>query len=644
MAIGKGVGFLGAAGTVRIAGLATLMLAALLALGLANPASAAQATTLSPKELQQILHRATDGYKVVPKSRAFAKVPGVDAMRARVELYPRKMQIKGGVNLRDWLYDGMIAARTLEESAVLAEAARDRRQSELLRLVCLRALRRGRAPVPAKALLDKGFRRSAPMLREEWQRCLGSLLLQDRLDWTGVRGGAAEARVTLLGAGPPFLGLQGLPGLSAKDQAAVLAAFQRNRDPGDRALMLRVMASWPQLVPETSAEGASAQGAAVGGVSALEDSAGGAAAGGGRPPGGEFLQAARSTLREAAEAWRHRRLANPGELVAIQESVVQYQHHAAVPLLIDALEAALAGPPSRWGRELAATLMALTGRQFGDRAATWRRWWAAEGQEWLQKARAGRGPGSLDQGGAATPGDAGTGDPDAPAAGHTVGARFFGLPVDAQRLCIVVDGSGSMRQPLDHRSCAVAAADELEDFLGALPKSTLFNLWIIGRNGSVCFPECQPATRSNRRRAVSMVRGYGFGSSSSMYDVLVEAQRVDTIDTMVFLSDGGGSWGSFAFPSHTLDGLAQEYLRSGVRVHTIGVGATGVRREFMQELARLTGGNFLEIRKGKRETASDQPSGGSVRFVDNQGKTLGSKAWGGEWRTGLGKRWPKSHL
>ena len=75
-----------------------------------------------------------------------------------------------------------------------------------------------------------------------------------------------------------------------------------------------------------------------------------------------------------------------------------------------------------------------------------------------------------------------------------------------------------------------------------------------------------------------------------MYDVLLLAQQDHGIDTLVFVSDGGGSWGSYAFAPHMLDGLQLAYERSGVRIHTICVGKSAPKARFMEQLAGLTRG------------------------------------------------------
>ena len=169
---------------------------------------------------------------------------------------------------------------------------------------------------------------------------------------------------------------------------------------------------------------------------------------------------------------------------------------------------------------------------------------------------------------------------------------MFGIPIDSSRVAIVIDGSGSMNDVLDHRNCAQAAADELESFLAKFPKDGRIQLHIIVREGQRCFKKAVSSTDKNCRKAVEFVRDFDYGAASSMYDVLIEAQQDVEIDTMLFISDGGGSWGSFAFAGHMLDGLSFAHQRSGVRIHAICVGKSKTKQRFMRDLAEATGGKM----------------------------------------------------
>ncbi len=489
------------------------------------------------KELRQAIERATDGYAVADQSKAFADVRGVEAMEARIEIFDDKLEIKGGPNLRDWLVSGMIKAQDADETEVLAEAAANKKSSPLLRLVCLRALRRGKAPVSAKPLLNRSFAKADAMVQREWQRTVGVLLAEDRLLLEDVKGGAQTVRGKLLEAGAPFIGFAALREMSAEERSVITAAAAKCKDAGDLAQMIHVLAA---------------------------------------ADGDEY----RAYLKIAAAGLRRE---ESGPRIAVVESARSHQIVEAVPLIITALEVAETEPPGRYPKDYAAALRALTGQQFGVRAQSWRGWWQREGDAWLKEMRSG-GLKSLKKL------DASAGlDQEA----DTV-AQMFGIPIDSSRVAIVIDGSGSMNDPLDHRSCAQAAADELEAFLAKFPKDGRIQLHIIVREGKRCFKKVVASSDKNCRQAVEFVRGFDYGAASSMYDVLIEAQEDEEIDTMLFISDGGGSWGSFAYAGHMLDGLRFAHQRSGVRIHAICVGKSKTKQRFMRDLAESTGGRMKQ--------------------------------------------------
>ena len=163
---------------------------------------------------------------------------------------------------------------------------------------------------------------------------------------------------------------------------------------------------------------------------------------------------------------------------------------------------------------------------------------------------------------------------------HTV-ASLFGIPVDSLRVAIVVDGSGSMNDLLDDRSCSQAAADEMESFLERLSEKAYFQVAVIAREQKSCFKKSVLNSAKNRKEAAQYIRDFDYSTASAMHDVLVEAQRNDMVDTMLFISDGGGSWGSYAFAGHMEPVLKQEYERTGVRIHSIFVGNSKTKRRFM---------------------------------------------------------------
>ncbi|RMH00994.1 MAG: VWA domain-containing protein [Planctomycetota bacterium] len=504
------------------------MLAALL-LALAPPQDFAS--------LARTLERATDkaGYEAgaYQAAKELADIPGPEAMALRLRLFDARLDTYRGVYLRDWFYSGMQRFQTAEEAEQLITAAADRRSSELLRRLCLRALALGDGPVPAKPMLAAAFRKAPEPVRREWQDALGLLLASGRLDLAGVRGRdpAATVRNALRSTAPWLSGLARVPDLPADELADLVEAAAKARDPGARAELLRALAER-----------------------------------------GDVNRTALLALIDRALAGDE-----PGPVAAALDAAVRARVYEAAPLLVSFLERA----EGRFVRDAAAALAALTGQNLGWSPAKWRRWWEERGGEWLRDARAGAGlapPAVLDGGGE-----------------EATAAVVFGLPVDSKRLAVLVDGSGSMvADHLGERTCAEAAIAELDAFLGQLPEGTRFELVVIADQPVPVFGRLKPLDRRSRATAVDFLRGYDFGGTSALYDVLVAAQHIEGVDTLVLISDGGGSSGSHQYAGHMLDGLKREFRRTGVRIHTVCVGRDGPKVRFMRDLAAATGGAAVQ--------------------------------------------------
>lgn len=504
---------------------------ALLSFALA-PFAAAQ--TGEWKQLAEQLAKASDGYEVADASQEFSKVRDPKAMQARVEIFDDKLEIRGGVNLRDWLITGMLGADSLEEGEVLLSAAASKKSSPLLRLACLRALRRGTAKVSIDSLTDRDFRRLEGELQRAWQNAAGKLLADQRIDFSKSKRTAEDLRESLLESGMPFLGFRWIAPSTA-ELDAFRSAWAKSEDPADRAQFLHGLAAQAGSSPAALTL---------------------------------YLELLTQAGRSESNA----------ERVAVWASAVPAKVFEAAPALIAGLEYAGQREPSRHTEDYAAALRTLTGQQFGSEAKTWQDWWQREGQAWLSNARSAKQSELL---------------PAKRLDSEATVAQYLGIPIDSARVGFVLDGSGSMNDPLeDGRRCADAAADEFEAFLARYPEGGVFNLRLIVRTSQSPFKSTVKASKKNREKAIAFVRRFDFGPASAMYDVLLAAQTDPQIDTLVFVSDGGGSWGSFAYPGHMLDGLNLAYERSGVRIHTICVGKSRNKARFMTQLAEITSGRM----------------------------------------------------
>ncbi len=488
------------------------------------------------KEIERTLERANDkaGYEAgaYQAARELAGMSGTEAMELRLRLFDDKLDTYRGVYLRDWFYSGMQKFGSLEEAELLVEAAKSKKSGELLRVLALRALAGGDGPVPAKELLGTAFSKSPVPVRREWQRCLGLLFAQGRLDWgkRPPKDPRGEVAKKLRAASPLLTGLGALPSLGQEEIAHLVDAAGKAKDRGDRAELLRLLAERGDVNRNW------------------------------------LLALIQEGLKDG----------HPGLRSAALDAAVRGRVYDSAGLLVDALEDA----EGRFVKDTADALAALTGQRLGWSPKTWRRWWEERGGEWLVRARSGQ----LGEAGAGPGADE-----------ERTAAVMFGVPVDSARIAIVVDGSGSMRaDKLGEQTCAEAATAELDYFLGQLPEDARFEVVVIADQPVRAFGRLQSANKRNREKAVDFLRGYDFGGTSALYDVLIAAQAIPEVDTIVLISDGGGSSGSHQYAGHMLDGLRREHRRSGVRIHGICVGKDGPKVRFMRDLAAATGGIMVQ--------------------------------------------------
>jgi len=489
------------------------------------------------KQIAQTLERAKDkaGYEAgaYQAAKQLAEMRGVEAMKLRLRLFDDKMDTYRGVYLRDWFYSGMQGFGDQVEAELLIDAAKDKKASELLRRLSLRALALGDAPVPAKEMLSSALSKAPHPVRREWQHTLGTLLAQGRLDY-GKRPGKdpeGQVRKKLVAASPMLSGLAQLDGLSREQILAIVDAAGNSKDPGDRAELLRALVERGDVSRSYL-------------LALIRDG----------------LRAKETGVRPAA-----------------LEAAARGRVYDAAGLLIAALEKS----DDRFVREIVDSLVELTGQRLGWSPKTWRRWWEERGGEWLVRARSGQ-----------LSGQSGAG-PEADE--ERTAAYVFGIPVDSKRIAILVDGSGSMRaDKLGDRTCAEAAAAELDIFVGQLPEDARFEVVVIGDEPERAFGRLTAANKKSRAKAVEFLEDFDFGGTSALYDVLIAAQQIPEVDTIVLISDGGGSSGSHQYAGHMLDGLKREHLRTGVRIHGICVGKDAPKVRFMKDLAAATGGIMVQ--------------------------------------------------
>jgi hypothetical protein len=265
---------------------------------------------------------------------------------------------------------------------------------------------------------------------------------------------------------------------------------------------------------------------------------------------------------------------------AIARALIHSERIEAIDALVDLLE--------RTGGEVRADiakhLTAISGETFALDTTRWRSWW-----------RDNRGSFSAKTAAAAPPVLAGFGLPAAPIAGPldaAAPARYYGLPIHAQRLVFVLDTSGSMS------GLRLAAAKrELLQALAALPQDVGFNVLIF--NGGVLpwTDSLQLASPANKELAAAFVLSQQAIGATWSYEALAAAMAFD-VEAIYFLTDGQPSGGTLSDPVSIVTALTAQNHDRLVTINTLGVGvglAGSPFDIFLQSLAAANHGQYRRV-------------------------------------------------
>jgi hypothetical protein len=195
------------------------------------------------------------------------------------------------------------------------------------------------------------------------------------------------------------------------------------------------------------------------------------------------------------------------------------------------------------------------------------------------------------------------------APGETRTAAFFALPLASTRLAFLFDFSGSMRDPFDGgggESKAELAKREFEAASKGLGRDVVYDLFLYRYPSE--FPPAPRMTRAlgvlapggeaSAKKAVAWLakeKALGWGA---LYDGLVLC-AAEEIDTIVLLSDGVPSRGTYERDDRLIDEYGRATRCRRVAVDTVLVGTKGADRRFMESLADATGGRFQDATKAK---------------------------------------------
>lgn len=241
-------------------------------------------------------------------------------------------------------------------------------------------------------------------------------------------------------------------------------------------------------------------------------------------------------------------------------------------------------------RAAEAGLLALTGIPFGANPTRWRKWIEEDGP-------------SFDLEGYAAAPKARAGKRFFKAGTDTVAApRFLGLAVDSRHVAFVLDASSSMKQATadggTRWAAMVAALKGVLRGLRAGPKAQV-NVHLFAESVESLFKQAATLTPARVRQIEKYLSARGPRGRTALYDGIAAALADPTVDTVVVLSDGAPSAGSFFTKTDLLTEIALRNRWRRARIHVIAVGRDGIAkrwRDVLQRIAADSHGQYVERR------------------------------------------------
>jgi len=268
---------------------------------------------------------------------------------------------------------------------------------------------------------------------------------------------------------------------------------------------------------------------------------------------------------------------------------------------IAALIGALGREHGRLQGEAEAALKALTGGDVGTDPELWQAWWDANKDRSRTERKAG--------------------------GSHQTASRprFYGITVDAERVSFVIDVTGSMhrfheiqpaldwlaqdkdlnRPPYTGDTLMALAKYQLGNVIAEVPDTTWFNVILFSTSDIRGFEEqLVRATAPVRKKAQKFVAGMSWAGDTNLYDGALRAleqpskpQKAFTEgpDTIYLFTDGFPNSGVLVEDDDIIDALEALCAFRRVRIHTVGLAIPPRRRRLPAQLAKRTGGRYVEV-------------------------------------------------
>lgn len=248
----------------------------------------------------------------------------------------------------------------------------------------------------------------------------------------------------------------------------------------------------------------------------------------------------------------------------------------AIPLLIERMQR-----DSLRVRAVAReALNAITGVDHGPLAGRWELWWAAEGEAFVVPSRADAAAANAQR--------------EERLRSNPTQADFYGIRIDSDRVCFVVDTSGSMAGAMYSGGSRLAVVTrELVRTLEAFPQGGMFNLIFFSKRVRAWKPHLVERNERSLKQATSYARQQHANGATALYDGLLKAFDDEEVDTIVLLSDGKPTEGALTEAVDILEDIALRNELRRIVIHCISVNHVST---VLEGLAEITGGTYRAIR------------------------------------------------
>lgn len=274
----------------------------------------------------------------------------------------------------------------------------------------------------------------------------------------------------------------------------------------------------------------------------------------------------------------HAMLGDPERAVRAEvlQQVGNLRRKASIPVLIGRITP----ETGQMRSDLLSVLRLLTGQDQGTTQERWKRWWEAEGEAFV-----------------VPPYEDARGAEQRRAKQRQEGSTastFYGLQVVSDRVCFVLDTSGSMRTAVaDGRTRMDVAREELARVLDGYPEGDLFNVIFFSTDVLAWQDSLIPMDAKNRTAALGYVRRQSADGYTAVYDALQRAFEDGRIDTIYLLTDGAPYRGSIDDPGEIRANVRRWNSARHVRIHTVSI---GTESGLLRDLARDSGGEYRSVR------------------------------------------------